>query len=365
MNSILDDFRDEIIIILRSCGWSNSIAVDKILDEYGIITTDSSLWRARKRWGVGPDDYEYDPNASLVSHVLKTELPEILNKKTVSQEDIMNLFDHVQLLQEAVHKVNTVQSRVDIALKEKKPVGLCFAADFHFGHQGTRYDWVLEGLQQIIDAPGAYISLNGDLIDNSIVHKGAHFTELMAPKLQKLLVDGIMKYIYPITWYVLQGTHEEWSHSMDNFDLGEHVAEHSIGAYLGMGGDIYADIAGAKYLIHARHQYKYESSINPTNAFNRMWDNVCPFDIGVISHTHNPPMIWWGSRRQGEHRQSVIYVRPGTAKVYDRWAGQRAGAFGAEFSIPMVILMPEEKSIIPFRDLGVGLRTLELYRENW
>jgi len=364
MNSILDAHKDDIIHILRQCGWKNSAAVKKLLEDHKISTTDSSLWRARKRWEVGPEDYEYDPLTPLTAHVIDTELPDIL-KKVRSREALMELWERTQEMQEVVHKLDTVQSSVNVELKDNKPIGLCFAADFHLGHRGTRYDWVLEGIQQIVDTPGAYISLNGDIIDNSIIHKGSHFEELLVPKLQKLLVEGIMERIYNICFYALQGTHEEWSHSVDNFDFGEHMADHSIGAYLGMGGDIYVDVAGAKYHIHARHQYKYESSLNVINAFRQMWDNVCPFDIGVISHTHNPPMIWWGYRHQGEHRKSVIYVRPGTAKVYDRWAGQRAGAFGAEFSIPMVILMPEEKSIIPFRDLGVGLRTLELYRENW
>jgi len=257
------------------------------------------------------------------------------------------------------------QDKVYINLSFDKPIALAFLSDLHIGAEGTEHDYILDAVDSILGTEGCYVVLNGDIIDNFIWGRGTQFGELMTPRLQKIMATSLIEEMFNVLVALVTGCHELFSQKADDFDFMEYLATHSRGAYLGTGGDIKLNVSGAEYLIHVRHRYVGESKMNIENAFRRMWDGVCHYDVGCISHMHGQPFVMHLSRLEGEHRKEVIYIRPGTAKIYDLHTRHRYGSFGHAFAVPLVIFMPKNKTMIPFRNLKSGLAVLKLLRESW
>jgi hypothetical protein len=354
--SSFDKHKDLIISIFKECDLNKSATIRQLKREYSIDISHRSFNRALERW-------EVDPQVLLEELGYNYEIPEIIeDKRAINNRE---LWDAVEVIRQARRRTDPRQDEIEAKFWFDKPIGVCYLADLHIGNEGTEHDYILDAVELIADTEGAYATLNGDIIDNSILHRGSHHNEVVGPRIQKILATSLCESLFNKTLYVLQGSHEEWSKRADDFDFGEYLSNHSMGSYLGHGGDVYLKVKGAEYHLHVRHEYKYESTINIMNAFRQMFDHICPFDVGVISHMHNPPFIMHTSRWQGKHRKDVVYVRPGTAKLYDRWSRHKVGSFGAEFEVPVVIFMPEKKSYMPFKSLRNGLRTLTMLRDNW
>ncbi len=328
----------------------------KLKDEYDISTSNRSFNRALERW-------EVDIQALLDELGYDYEIPDIITQgRGINSTE---LWEAVEVIRKARRSTDPRRDEMEANFSFDKPIGVCFLADLHIGNEGTEHDYILDAVDMILETDGAYATLNGDIIDNSIIHSGSNFNEVIDPRMQKILAESLCESLFNKTLYVLQGTHEEWSKRRGDEDFGAYMSSHSMGTYLGHGGDVNLKVKGAEYLMHVRHEYRYESTMNVMNAFRQMFDQICPFDVGVISHMHNPPFVMHASRWQGKHRKDVVYVRPGTAKIYDRWTRHKIGSFGAEFAVPVVIFMPEKEAVMPFKSLSQGLRTLTLLRDNW
>jgi hypothetical protein len=256
-----------------------------------------------------------------------------------------------------------MQESVHIRYRFNEPIGVANLADLHLGAEGVRYDFIWDVIEAIVNTEGCYASLNGDMIDNLIWKRGGK--DLVGSFIQKYMIKDLVSRLFMKTLWLINGCHDEWSWEYDSFDVGHFLADHCMGAYLGAGGDIKLDVAGAPYHIHARHKYTGNSRLNIENPFRRMYDGIGSFDVGVLGHTHSQPFIMHLTRGEGEHRRDVVYAQAGTAKIYDRWSQFKLGAFGAEFVVPFIIFMPERQNMIAFKHLGTGLGMLKLLRAQW
>jgi hypothetical protein len=59
--------------------------------------------------------------------------------------------------------------------------------------------------------------------------------------------------------------------------------------------------------------------------------------------------------------QKVIYFRSGTYKVYDEH-GQKIGGYVGQHGAPMIVIYPNKKKIVPFRELDDGITFLRAVR---
>jgi len=359
---ILDGKKELIKSLLKEYQW-NVTEVARQLRKRGHQISRSGLWTALDRWDwERPETVTMESPADLIR---EWEPPSILNKKVVTKAHKKELWNAIQHMQQAYWDTSILQDEAFVELNFNKPVGIANLADLHLGGIGVTYDYILDAIDMILGTQGCYVSINGDIIDNFIWGRGTQFEELASPRIQKIMATEMIKELFGITIWLDIGCHEEFSKRADDFDFMEYLATHSRGAFLGHVGDIFMDVSGAKYHIHSRHRYKYESSLNIENAFRRMYDFEGPFDVGVIAHMHHPPFIMHLTKGSGLGQREVIYVRPGTAKVYDRYTRHRYGTYKAEFAVPMVIYMPEQQCMIPFKHLNTGLHILDLLRKDW
>jgi len=360
--SPLESVKDQVIDAFHKANGNKTETV-RILRENGVETSLSSIRRALERWQI------QDPEIfDLPSYLSQPKHPIVLDKKEVYDEDIEEWWESIQRQQELYSRVSRLQDRTYVNFEFDEPIGIAYLSDLHLGAFGTRYDYVTDVLDAISEAEGCYLILAGDMFDNMIWKRAGGNRELVRSSIQKLMVKELNKRMFMKTLAFTLGCHENFSIEYDDFDFGEYLASHTMGSYLGEGGDVYISVKGAPYHIHVRHKFKGESTLNIENVFRRLFDGPVAgtgFDIGVIGHMHYEPFIMHLTRGEGSHRKDVIYIRPGTAKVYDRWLRQRHGRFGAEFVVPMTILYPERQNIVPFKHLGTGLEFLRLLREDW
>lgn len=360
--SPLDSIRDQVIRAYRDANGNKSRTV-RILREEGIETSLSSIRRALERWKIqSPEEFD------LPSHLHQIQHPVLLNKKEIYDEDIAAWWENLQKQQEQHWKLSRFQDHVFINFEFDKPIGVAFLSDLHIGSEGTHYGYITDVMDAIVETDGLYVVFCGDTIDNMIWKRAGGNKELIRSSIQKILARDLMQEMFGKALAILQGCHENFSLEYDDFTLGEYLASHTMGAYLGDGGDIYMAVGDAPYHMHVRHKFKGESTLNIENAFRRMYDGPCAgkgFDVGVIGHMHYEPFVMHLTRGEGPHRRDVMYVRPGTAKIFDQWCRSKHGRFGAEFVVPMVVFYPKWKHMIGFKHLGIGINALNHLRETW
>lgn len=361
--SPLDEIKDDVIILLKTYWGSIPQIIRQIRVQHNVSTTRQSIERALIRWKMSFN--LLTPRENLPFH-LKTALSpvEILDKKQIFEDDIHAHFENIQRVQESYWRVSRMQESMHARFNFNQPIGVAFLGDLHLGAEGTRHDLITDVLDLILSVEGCYVGLHGDYADNMIWQRAGGNRELYPAFIQRQMAKSVIEQLFRRTLYMLQGCHDEFSRQYDDFDLGDYLSSHSMGSYLGAGGDVYLDVFGAPYHLHVRHKYPGMSALNIENSHRRMYDGVGSFDIGVLGHSHKPFMMHL-TRGSGMHRKNVVYLNAGTAKIYDRWISHKHGGFGAEFAVPMVILMPERQNIIPFKHLRTGLRVLESLRKDW
>jgi hypothetical protein len=122
-------------------------------------------------------------------------------------------------------------------------------------------------------------------------------------------------------------------------------------------------VGATLYEIVVRHKFKGESGINRTNAHRRMYDSLYPGDIMVLAHLHNNELE---ETCRGEIMgKNVVYLRSSSYMDWDEF-GQKVGGFSSVPGVPIVILWPNEKKVLPFSGLHMddALAYLQYLRRN-
>jgi len=197
-----------------------------------------------------------------------------LNLKVLPEDaDIESIWDALVEYQDECKKLSTHQDNVAVDFGDlKHPIILWFLADVHIGAISGKYREFRERLDMLSKMKYCYGITVGDLVDNYLPswHPTGQFGVMCPPEVQKRLVDYVFSKIGHQVIAMVQGCHDESSHTADDFDYTKYLA-HKIGcANLGFGGFVDIKFWGVKYRIHARHKYRYNSSFNYTHTVKRM-----------------------------------------------------------------------------------------------
>ena len=265
-------------------------------------------------------------------------------------------FVHAMLnLQETMQDLDTKQVKATVTLDEDKPIGLCFWGDWHIGGVGVDYAVFKQQLQTIAETDGLYVIGMGDYKDNYLpnIHPAAGLEQIIQPGMQDRVVLHYMSQIGSKTLALVRGCHDDWDKKQGDKDFISTCCE-SAGKAINFwhGGTLTVNIGSQSYKGHIRHKYKYESSINTTNAQRRMMEQFGPADFAALAHLHNPE----ANERylMGAYRW---LIRSGGNKVWDEF-GQKIGGYKGKPGIPMLIFDPHEHSITGHRDMYSGLDQL-------
>lgn len=250
-----------------------------------------------------------------------------------SDEQITNLYR--EALKEASRiRLSQPLGEVNWTPNESDMVGLCFLADVHMGTSGCDYEALERDIDLILNTPGMYCCVGGDLIDNHIKHLSAIVASEMSPGDQWNWLFDILERLKPKLVAIVSGNHENFLVAQSNFDPLKQYANLSAIPYdkdeaminVSMGNDV-------NYKISVRHKYRYNSSLNASNSVKQMWTHGDhDFDVGVVCHNHIAtcePFV-----RHGVERWAL---RPGSYQVISDFARVH-GFHGSQPITPAIIL---------------------------
>jgi len=282
--------------------------------------------------------------------IYKPSLPE------VDDVDFEELWESLYLTQRASQKLSTRLDDVDIYVDTDQPIGVPFIADAHIGAISAPLDYIRTRFDMIADCPRFYPFSVGDTHENYLPgkHPQGTFGVMFPPELQKELVINLYSKLKGRWLGAVQGCHEEFSHTADDFDFTKYLAHQLDCANLGFGGLVKLYVGEQVYKIAIRHKYKYHSSLNPSHTCKRLVQMEYPeADISVVAHNHRAVCV------QLTHRdKDRVYVRPGSLKGPDRYA-RSIGFTDTGASIPTVILYPNKRLMLPFLHLE---QAIEVFR---
>jgi hypothetical protein len=334
------------------------------------VTRAEELKRQGRSWAELPLLIEQEFGIRLErEHIRSTlrRLPTYKNrityedKKPVPEiDDINEYYSKLKELNKAIDDLDTKQVKTTITIDETKPIGIAFWGDWHIGARGIDYERFDQDRETIKNTDGLYIIGMGDYKDNqnALVHPSG-VTEMTAvPGLQDLLVKSFFVELAEKWLAIIRGCHDDWDKRLSDKDFVAMLAEETNSVNLWHGGGITLKLGSQQYKIRARHKYKNESGLNTTNSQRNLLNDFGDADILALAHKHFFDLQ--ETDRMGRH---VIYLRSGTYKVYDEHGQKLAGYIG-KHGVPMVILYPDTKKMVPFKNLEDGITHLKAIRGN-
>lgn len=253
------------------------------------------------------------------------------------------------------------------------PIGICFTADWQVGTNGVLMRQLREDARAMAGAEGLHAVLMGDLIQNlnMVKHPASmHDMTLTCPMDQlncvRLLIHEILgeKPLDPVCPKILgavTGNHEQNAKKAAGIDPTRGLCEEFGLPYLHHGGLLEVVVGACRYEIGVRHLYRGESNVNTTNAQRMMYQNWQPADVEVLAHRHYNDM-----QKRPMVGGDTIFLRAGSYQKWDEH-GQFSGGYKGSWGVPLVVLFPNERRIIPFygSDFYLGLEFLADQRRRY
>jgi len=275
------------------------------------------------------------------------------NQKEI-KDNYDDIWELVNKLQDAKKIRDPHQEILNIEVKgDAKYIAITFLSDLHVGSYYTDHRTLKKHLELIENTPNLFVVLLGDLIDNFVIERELTNEQLISNSLQVELVSDVIKKLQNKLIALVTGDHEEFTYRVAGLGLSEEWSKFLKVPHLGFGGRIILKFGNEKYVIAVRHRTRYYSALNITHAIKRMHDLGYPFDIGVSGHRHHTAIEQ--VKRQGEHK---VFIACGSYQIGGRWAYLRGYEKG-DRSAPIVIISKDEKIMIPFKDIEVGIKALK------
>ena len=284
------------------------------------------------------------------------------DKKEPTEQDVIDFYEQMKKTNQAIMKLESKQTKADICLDENKPIGIAFWGDWHIGAKGVDYGRHDKDAEIIKNTDGLYVIGTGDYKDNAnaFVHPASTQENIVTTDLQDKIVEMKIKDVSETSNNVIalvRGCHDDWDKRNSNKDFISHLCEISDSINLWHGGIINLTVGDVEYKIAARHKYKNESGLNTTNTQRNFVNEFGHCDVVAFAHKHFCELQH--TKRMGEE---TIYLRSGTYKLYDEF-GQKLAGYEGIHGVPVVILFPDRKEMIPIKSLETAAEMLKELRK--
>jgi len=312
--------------------------------------------------------------SAIKSQKTLRRIPFVRNSQVQIKSDVGNYFASVEDPQKQIKREKELWDLREVKSQEvirdfleesniyrtfpiNRYIGIAFDGDAHFGPAGVDYTMLRVYAETIKDTPWLFSLKGGDFLDNFIT-----FATLgaSAPTDEQMLFNQFLRFHGDTPEEqtaniiaMLRGNHDARTENVAGFDIIKLLIRDKKIAYSPSEARLTIDLNGQEYKIAARHQYRFNSTLNYCHTVKRFWDmGEKDFDIGVVFHNHTPAGEYFE-----RHREQKLAVRPGTAKIVDRWAKDK-GFNSHNLKIPVVILNPKEKDFVLYMNFGEAVDTL-------
>jgi hypothetical protein len=245
------------------------------------------------------------------------------------------------------------ESYHNIKFNKKQYVGFTCIGDQHFGKVGVDYEKAREDAQIIKATDNMYALFGGDFFENYLK---ANIMEALvnkdsSPKREQMLLEHYFTFYGQNNEEVsekiiasVSGNHDWRTADVSGIDLVRQMLKGKRILYSPEELRLIIKLNEIEYRIAARHQYRFNSTLNYCHTVKRWYDEgEETFDIGIIWHNHRPDI-----EEFIKHNEMRWGIRPGSYKIKDRWAKAK----GYSITLPLMptfILNPFEKSISVFK----------------
>jgi predicted phosphodiesterase len=230
------------------------------------------------------------------------------------------------------------------------PIIVCLPSDLHLGAPGTDHARILADQQLIAATPRCYQINGGDVFDNAIKHRGQMLASDSRPTREIMLLEHLLDLAGHTYIGVVSGNHDDWTLELAGVDVLKMLFRNRNIIYAPSRLHLTLHVGDAEYRVMVTHKYRYNSSLNPLHAVQRMLERgQDDFDIGVIGHSHVCATGVFHYKRQ---RRGAI--RPGSYEVASEFLN-RHGFDDAVPSCPCAIFTANDGFYL-FDDLRQGLK---------
>ncbi len=241
------------------------------------------------------------------------------------------------------------------------PIAITFVSDQHISvHAPVEMEMMESDAKLIRDTPGMFCVLAGDAIDNHIKHHSAMINARTNPREQYRLFDTYLGWLESKVLAMISGNHDDWTGAFAGVDVLESIAKSRRVHFTPDEIRIALKLPGYTYQIAARHQYRFNSTLNNTHSMKQWYRfGPAPFDIGCLAHLHElalEPVFM--------HDLQRWVCRPGSYQYNSKYS-QQYGFNGNAPGCPTFVIYPDHREIVGFTDLRQGQRFLAGERERY
>lgn len=305
-------------------------------------------------------EFTFDAVRNRLRRTQKNKI-EYENRKNVGNT-IEDYIQHLIKHQEELQQFDDRQTSVTCDIKDDKPIGIVFSGDWHVGGLYTAHKEMLDDFKLISETDGLYNITMGDYADNynSGSHKGGWIEQIDNPDKQKDIIEHLFTtYLGRNNIAVLKGNHDNWETRETSEDFVKDIARKIESPYLWYGGEINLRLGNQIYRIIPRHTYMGNSALNTTNSQRRLFDET-QGDVIALGHLHYNEV-----HSKSKAGKDTVWIRTGTYKRTDDYTQWVIGGSGrGDIRQPMIILFPETKKILDFRDMYDGINYLKMIRQG-
>lgn len=202
-----------------------------------------------------------------------------------------------------------------------EPCGIAILSDLHFGDPDTDHEAIKVDAEIIRSTEGLYAGYHGDGLDNWIVGKLQRLQRDQAVSfdVELALFKNWLELLKGKLLWAVSGNHDNWTYQVAGVDLVKDTLKGTTVLYDQYEVVFRLMVGKAKWIVKARHQWKYGSVFNATHGQEVGWERGgTNFDIALGGHTHIGTLCR-PFFRQGKKRYAILM---GTYKVNDDFPRQ-------------------------------------------
>lgn len=227
-------------------------------------------------------------------------------------------------------------------------VGFVFS-DAHIGSYSTDHDLIRDFLETVLATPNSFLVDVGDVFDNGTWGSLA-YENILPPYMQTFTVEDIIRELGDKYAACVVGNHPEWMFSQAGIKPETTFAQLMKGPVFPGMGLLHLTAGKQNYDWALGHTYWGRSKKNIFNVCVNLRQNEYPdADIFTVGHEHI-----WGYMKEKVDGKERLYLRPGTAKINDRYARMHGIAKRGQEMGLAVVLGTEEKSFEAY-DIGTAV----------
>jgi len=311
---------DDIIVECASYGFDSTITADAISRRLNITRTGPAVRSRRARLGVSP------MSAALS---VRGEAPDVVWDKKESDVDWRELAEFVEQGQGLRRKASCSQDVANINVAAEDEVAVCMLGDLHWGSYGADYGVIRKVTDELLEIPGLYAILLGDLEQQSIKMRSVleMSDNALTPELQSRFTES---WLSEVGHKILAACWDNHSVMRQESVTGQSEFKRCLGerlVYFNGIGHINLTVGSETYNIAISHFFRGRSVHNPCYGQRQYMQTVGQDrEIAIAGDSHEPGILEYANGNK--HR---LCVNCGTAQVNSGYAKR----FFSLYSLPV------------------------------